>query len=193
MKKLLLTIVVLMLTSCIDVDDFGTTWDKTILDPALAGDWLRVPSSEHDAESNFPAGQVWHFTLKDGAYQVQTHLDGKEDDEPAYPVKTLALGRYLFLALGPKHGSIVRYEISDNDTFTAYGLDFVTAWEYIKKKYPFSDNIVRSNVKDAPVKIKRLDDTTAHILAELPDDTRFWSPQIILQRIEPKQNEGNKN
>src|ERR1700722_17096362 len=100
MIKLLIAVAFLMLTSCIDVDDFGTYWDKTTIDPALAGDWLRVPVSEHDAEKDFPAGQVWHFILKDGAYEIQTHLDGKQDDDPAYPVKTLALGPYLFLAFG---------------------------------------------------------------------------------------------
>ncbi len=132
MKKLLLTLAVLMLTSCIDVDDFGAYWDKTTVDPAMASDWLRVPISPNDAANDFPAGQTWHFTLKDGAYQIQTHLDGKEDDEPLYPVKTLTIGHYQFLALGPKHGSICMYKI-DDDTVTLYGLNFITAWEYIRK------------------------------------------------------------
>jgi hypothetical protein len=187
MKKLLLTIAVLMLTSCIDVDDFGAYWDKATIDPAVAGDWLRVPVSANDAANDFPTGQTWHFTLKGGAYQVQTHLDGKEDDQPAYPVKTLMIGHYRFLALGPKQGSIVRYEISD-DTFTAYGLNFVTAWEYIKKKYPReSGNFVRSDMKDAPVKISLLDDNVYKILSQLPCDERFWNKGILLQRIKPTQ------
>src|SRR5262249_24363184 len=116
---------------------------------------------------------------KKGAYSVQTHVDGAQDEDPAYPVKTLVLGPYHFIALGPKKGSIIRYEIK-GDTFIAYKLNADAVWEFITDKYPDAENIVREESDEAPLKIEHFDDDVAEALAHIPDEKEYWISDVTL-------------
>jgi hypothetical protein len=181
MKKGMMILAVLMLASCIDVDDFGPMWDRTSLDPALQGEWLRIPVPGDDL-ALFPAEENIRFVLKDGAYELQNDVHGEPDEKPDYPVKTLAAGSYKFLAFGPKQGSIIKYTIAGN-IMTVYRLDFFRAWAFIQKNYPDVKNIVREDSEEAPVKIKYFDEDVLKALAALPDEETYWYPANAYKKM----------
>jgi len=188
MKKGLVFCCILLLASCIDVDDYGDYWGKTIVDPALAGHWAKM-SEDEDGKTT---GQEYTFIVKNGAYEVQSYKDGQADsDGPMYPVKTLNVGRYRFLASGPQTGKIIRYEIA-NDTAAWYVLNPKSAWAFIRKNYPDQqgfyrgdpDNPDASNIPaDEPVSIKLFDDEVFAILSAIPDNEIYWDPDTQLKKI----------
>ena len=153
------------------------------IDPALAGDWVRVHAPGESADEVKLAGQTWHFAVKGGAYEIQTHIEGQDDEEPGWPVKSLAAGRYHYLAIGPKQGTIVRYTII-NGRFTGYRLNFDPAWEFIRENYPHAENFVRT--EGGPVKITAMDKTVLKILSAFPDTKEYWHPEIILEKMKRK-------
>lgn len=189
MKKSLILSFVLLLTSCIDVDDYGDYWDKTTVDPALAGRWVKL--SEDDQTT--PTAQGYAFTLKDNAYSVQSWKGGKpSEDDPMYPVKTLDLGRYKFAASGPERGTILRYAVL-GDTSTWYVINPSLAWDFIAQNFPDQTEIYRddpdpsdtaANNRDRPLRIKIFDDDTAKMLDAIPDNQLFWDPDTKLKKVQ---------
>jgi hypothetical protein len=182
MKKLFMVFAVLVLAACIDVDDFGTTWDKTSLDPALQGEWARIPAPGEDIGLSFPAGEKIRFVVKNGAYELRSYVEGEKDKKPDYPVKTLTTGPYRFLAFGPKEGSIIKYTITDG-VMTVYRLDFFRAWNFIQQNYPGVKNIVREDSDEAPIKIKYFDDEVYKILSNIPNEEIYWYPANAYKKI----------
>jgi hypothetical protein len=187
MKRLVVACIALLLVSCIQVDDFGDYWDKATVDPSLVGRWNRVS----DANEAKTTGDSWTFTVKNGAYEVQTYVKGKPDDDgPIAPVKSLTVGPYMFLAKGPEQGTILRYKVS-GDTVTFYVLDPEAAWAYIQKNFPGESSFYRGDPEDDPndpenigdpVKIKTFNDETAKILSSIPDTDHYWDPDTRVRK-----------
>jgi len=178
---------VLLLTSCIDVDDYGAMWEKTTVDPALQGRWAKISEDN----PNKTTGQEWTFTLKDGAYEIQGYAHGQTDNDPLYPAKTLKIGPYLFLGNGPDKGTIVRYEV-DRDISMWFVIKPQPAWAFIAKNFPSQEVIYRDDPDeseskqandDRPLRISYFDDETAKILASIPDTEAFWDPDTRLKKI----------
>jgi hypothetical protein len=205
MRKLLVFCAVALLAACINVDDFGDYWDKTTVDPALAGRW----QTKSETDQNEAADQHWVFALRDNAYEVQTSIRGQTDDDgPIYPVKTLTVGPYLFLANGPSQGTIVRYKMGNNSV-TFYVLNPKPAWAFIQANYPNQQNIYRdsdegdddqegdivddeseknapdaaADADEAPLRIKVFDDQVYQILSKIPDTGVYWSADRTLERM----------
>jgi len=173
----LLGILAVMLASCIDVEDFAATWSKTFLDPDLAGHWRKISQVPEDARHQ------WFFNERHGAYEVQLFTDNRADDDgPMYPVKSLAVGPYLFLANGPQKGLMIRYKVVDGDVLW-YKLDFRKTWAIIQEKYPDQKNIYQDSAADGAVKIKTFDDEVFRIISTIPDDDVFWHLDTALRRI----------
>lgn len=187
MKKLLVLGCLLLLTACIDVDDYGEYWDKTTIDPSLTGRWAKV---SEDDESKL-TGEEWTFTPKNGAYSVQDYKNGKSDEDPLYPVKTLEIGKYKFVATGPESGSILRYD-NDGDSIAWLVADPDKVWEFIQKKYPGEDGIYRDDPdpevsaaenRDRPLRISHFDDDVAAMLAAIPNNEIYWDADTITKKV----------
>lgn len=91
----LLIVLLLPLTSCIPVEDFGPCWDKAVLDARLAGTWKRMAAAD-----------TVTVVERNGAYEMTFAREGTKR------VKTMKLGPYRFLALGPERGALVRYKLT---------------------------------------------------------------------------------
>ncbi len=193
MKKCLALLMVLALAACIDVEDFGPAWDKTFVDPDIAGSWLRLRPQAADMAHDYPEGQRWIFLDSNSAYSLHTHIDGKKDDPPVYPVKTLAAGAYRFLASGEWKGpafagAIIRYALKDG-VLTLYTLNFEDTGKFLEKTYPHAHNIGRepgcrpTAAQDCPVRITRFDDDVLEALAGIPDEPNYWRAYIKLGRL----------
>lgn len=187
MKTLLVLLATLMLAACIDVDDFGDYWNKATLDPDLKGDWVRLPEPDKPATLEQKTVQEWRFTEKNGAYEVQSHAEGQQDEAPMYPVKTLAVGRYRFVAANPEKGdkTILRYKIT-GDTIAFMVLNDSAAWSFIDKNYPNPKNIVSGSEGRPALKIKMFDDEVYKILSNIPDMKDYWRVDTRLERMKRK-------
>jgi hypothetical protein len=189
MKKTLILCGLLLLTACIDVDDYGDYWSKTMIDPSLQGRWAKV-SEENETKLT---GQEWTFTLKDDAYSVQSFKDGKKaDEDPLYPVKSMQIGNYTFLASGPERGTIVRYNIV-GDTATIYVANPSLAWDFIAKQFPDQLGIYRDDPdpadsaednRDRPLRVKEFDDDVAKVLAAIPNNGTYWEIDTELKKVQ---------
>jgi hypothetical protein len=189
MKKAFVLCFVLLLTACIDVDDYGDYWDKATIDPALEGRWAKVSEEDDSKLTN----QEYLFTVKNNAYSVQSFKSGKPtEDDPIYPVKTLELGRYKFAASGPDKGTIIRYEINGNES-TWYVVNPSLAWDFIQKNFPDQTGIYRDdpdptdtaeNNRDRPLHIGQFDDDVAKVLAAIPNNEVYWDPDTKLKKAQ---------
>jgi len=188
MKKTFVLCCLFLLTACIDVDDYGDYWSKTMIDPAIAGRWAKV-SEENESKLT---GQEWELTLKDNAYSAQSYKDGKKTDEdPLYPVKSMQIGNYTFLATGPERGTIVRYNIV-GDTASIYVANPTMAWDFISRQFPDQSEIYRDDPdpadsaednRDRPLHIKEFDDDVAKVLAAIPNNGMYWEIDAELKKV----------
>jgi hypothetical protein len=189
MKKLFVACFLLMLTSCIEVDNFGDYWDKATIDPTLAGKWQKI--SEEDEVT--PTGQSWVFAVKDGSYEVHTFMHGKpaDDDGPMFPVRTITVGPYKFLANGPEQGSMVRYTL-EGDEAVFLVLEPKATWAFIKKNFPGQDSFYKGDPEDTPdemdqsdepMKIDTFTDQTFKILSSIPDTEVYWEADTLLKKV----------
>ncbi|MFH1157969.1 MAG: hypothetical protein V1721_03680 [Pseudomonadota bacterium] len=162
MKKILLCLTALFLSSCIPVGDFGPYWDKGIIDPALLGKW-----NGEDKEG-------YGIVDKGGTYQIDT-LDEREKKEKSYvpmTARTLKAGSYTFLMIKESNKKeVIRYKI-EGDVIQKYSLapEQLSAF-LLKEKYPEAKNIVFGEVH-----IENFDDEVYKILSEIPDTKKFWVP-----------------
>jgi hypothetical protein len=188
MKKLFAACLLLLLTSCLEVENYGDYWDKGSIDPSLSGKWLKI--SETDEVT--PTGQSFIFTPKDGSYQVQTFSHGKpaDDDGPIYPVRTITVGPYKFLAKGPDQGSMVRYTVEGN-AVVFYELNSKKAWAFFQKNYPGQEEFYKGDPDDSPeemdesddpMKLDTLNSQAAKMISALPDNESIWEPDTLIKR-----------
>jgi hypothetical protein len=181
MKKILLCLAVLALSSCISVDDLGAYWNKGTTDKALVGRWEKiVPEGEKKEESQ--------IAIKDGVYRIDV-LDEEERRKEGYEpmiARTLKAGDYLFLMTpnrdagkpGPMPGNIVRYELRAGILQTYDPVDpRISA--FIREKHPAAKSIGDpscASTCSGSLRIYALDDEAAGIISEIPATGEFWTP-----------------
>jgi hypothetical protein len=188
MKKMLLCLAALVLSSCIPVDDLGAYWGKGTVDKALLGTWEKIG---HEGDKS----QRVRITEKDGAYFIDS-LDEEEKKKPDYAplaARTLKAGDYRFLMLpnhlagseGPLSGDIVRYELHDNVLQTFNPNDRrMSAW--IREKYPAAKNIGDPGCGatcTGSMRILTLDGESWDILSSLPATGEFWVPSESWRKL----------
>ena len=112
------------------------------------------------------------------------------DDGPIYPVRTITIGHYKFLAKGPDEGAMVRYT-QENDAVVFYELDSKAAWLYLEKNFPDQDDFYRGDPDDSreemdasddPLRISALNSNAAKIIATIPDNEKFWDPDTLIKK-----------
>ena len=201
MRNLFLFLAVLLLSSCIPVDDFGTYWKKGTVDPALLGTWVAITSPARDADDRKEARTVrvadkkegMQVINKGGTYQIDS-LDEQERRKKNYiPVSARALvaGRYTFLMVIDREVNqkgrititrgLIRYKL-EGGMFWEYSLADEPMGSFLREKYRRAKNIKKPGCKDKELKcafgyvrIGTLDDEVLKILAEIPDTKEFWT------------------
>jgi hypothetical protein len=162
--KIPLCLVILLLvclTSCFPVEDFGSYWNRAGIDARLSGVWRRP-----DAAQGFIK-----FVQKNGAYEIQR--DGKAE-QPGYPIKTLNVGNYQFLLAGPKKGFLLRYKLEAGQLRLCWPLGANVA-EFIAAKHPHPRNISLDAGPGPHVSITVFDDEVFDTLAHVPDTEAYWA------------------
>ena len=109
--------------------------------------------------------------MKYGSYEVLLYENGKVAEKPYYPVRSLEIGPYLFAAVGPKEGSMVRYTI-EGDTLRFYQSDNNKVEAFLEKKFPaaaYPDLTFHGGTK-----VEVLNDTTYKAISEIPDTPEYW-------------------
>ena|ERR1035437_4676986 len=161
MRNLFLCLLVVLLSSCIPVEDFGSYWKKGTIDPALLGKWGKmIPRDEDDRKESRSVKTANEGGIqvadKGGTYQIDS-LDEDERQKKDYaPVfaRTLKAGRYTFLMAITKEGDakarvtkgLVRYKL-EGDTFQQYHLVDERMGSFLKEKYPEVKNIEKPDCK----------------------------------------------
>jgi hypothetical protein len=190
MKHFLIVCSALLLSSCINVDDFGDFWNKASVDPNIAGLWKNVSVADKNGNVKSDKIEETHFFVEDSAYVefdyrcfLKDRLKHCSASTPDYPLKTLILGSYQFLIHGPqKHGMILyRYQATQN-TMKIYDLNVDAVWDFLDKNYPGHQNISKrysvtgQEGKKTPfLAIDLMDDKVAEMLASIPDNDIYWS------------------
>ena len=127
MHRLWPCLAAVLVSSCIQVADFGTYWDRGVIDPALDGTWRKVEGMVHDGDPG-PLPAAWTFRKSGANYAVRAMSPGAQGrvDSRQFTARSLRVGPALFLMLrdpeGRSPGLIERYEV-DGATLRAYRLD----------------------------------------------------------------------
>lgn len=192
MKNFLLCLVVVLLSSCIPVDDFGSYWQKGYVDPALLGKWSMTTPREDDerkeARSVKVDTDVYQVINKTGIYQFDS-LDYKDKQKTDYtpdPARSLKVGNYTFLMQPDKEnlkkgrfikGFVFRYKLEGNVLQFCSPVPEQTG-AFLNKKYPKTKNIQRRACTGKclwdGVNIKKFNGEVSKILSEIPDTKEFW-------------------
>jgi hypothetical protein len=185
MKKLLLIIATLSLSSCIPVDDWGVYWDKGTIDKRLAGKWINVPANSiQSRETRHNIDGVIELVEKAGVYELSTP-SGKAEGEPSSSAKTISAGPYELLAIADKKGGTInRYKV------TPQNLEFcqpiaLEVMDFIKREYPnAADRMIANTHGNGPIlKIGSLSDETVRILSGIPNTGQYWFCDYMFKRL----------
>ena len=190
-------IAVLLLASCIGVEDFRPQWSKGSLDPALAGSWKKigVPGQKLD---DTPGADRLSFAGNGPSYAFQqtnpiestlaadVAAQRRKDNELRGAVRTLRIGRSLFMMQkgtedAPK-GVLQRYDIRGG-VMRLYNLYGDRAVELLKTRHPTATNITRNEGEGTYVVIHTFDDEVVRILSEFADDPTFWSVECQYRKV----------
>jgi hypothetical protein len=158
LKTFVLVIATVPLYSCFPVEDFGAYWDKGGTDKRLAGSWKEIAASPEPVGF----GPFIRFVERAGAYEIST-----QDGEMGYPIRTLNVGRYQFLAMGPKKGRLQRYKVNTRVLDLCYSSDLVE--EFVKANYPHAVNFKPTASEGDYLEIGVFDDEVFTILSKIPD------------------------
>ncbi len=173
MKKPLLLVCALLLTSCIDVMNFGVYWNKGYVDPALAGMWepVAVPGKDISQSSK------QHVVVDGDAYRITNFERGVEKIDAPIAARLLLVTNHTFLMLGGQaQGALYRYKIEGN-VVKFFELDKAAALKYVAEKHPRAANIEGlpgSGSYGSTFGVKTLDSETLQILVEIPDTEAYW-------------------
>jgi hypothetical protein len=125
------------------------------------------------------------FATKGGAYELSTSRDGEKAwGDLAYPVKTLSVGGYQFLALrlpDENGGRLQRYTISDR-LLELYFSDGSDLNEFVKARYPLTVNFKQGS-DGSYMEIGPLDDEVFTILSKIPDTKTYWNCEERYQKV----------
>ncbi len=177
MRKLLAFVLLGLLAGCIAVADYGAAWQQAKLDPALTGTWRKVVD-----RGAAPDDQQLVIFEQDGAHDVVPYQDGAvaEDFSSVYPVKSLTIDAYTFLASRNRGlgGEMVRYRLRDNQLeFLVLQTKAAQAWLAREgKPTPL-------NLTDYTAEIARLDAAALATLARLPDNDSLWKVTARYRKI----------
>ena len=101
---------VVLLSSCTSVDDFGSYWDKGVVDPALAGTWKKISLPGENA-ADVAAPEMWRFTRDGAGYTAEAinpsgrageprvMAPGEQDNDLVFSARSLRLGKHLLLMM----------------------------------------------------------------------------------------------
>lgn len=180
----MLVVATLPLFSCFPVKDFGAYWDKAGTDKRLAGSWeiskaelLRLKKHETPPLA-LGLGLTARFVERGGAYEISI-----EGGQTAYPIKTLSIGHYQFLAVGPPNGRIQRYRVGGRMLEFCTYPDVSLVEEFVKTHYPNAANIKRNRDEGDYMEIALFDDEVFKILSKIPDTKAYWVCDVKYQRI----------
>lgn len=182
-------VAVLVLSSCISVDDFGAYWDKGFVDPALEGTWEKVDPPGEDIK-HIPGPRTWRFTRNGSSYAAYAiHAIDPTDDPEIIAQKravndrylnarSLRIGKHLFLMQrdpgGQPPGLIQRYEIQGT-TLREYWIDNDAALNLLNAKHPAAKNIRKNPTSEGEfVVIGTFDDEVFQVLSEMVDNPTYW-------------------
>ena len=165
--RILVVLLLIPLTSCVPVEDFGLYWDRTTLDPRLSGKWKMIAASpEQTREHGYGIGDVSELVERDGAFELITDRLAREEDKRIWPVKTLITGRHRWLVLGREHALLLEYQfegayldicpLTDNDAMAAF----------IRRTYSSVPNLEITSGMGTWVKITMFDSTAFALLRD---------------------------
>ena len=199
MKKLCLCVAAtLAMVSCIPVDDFGTYWDKGVVDPALDGTWKNIGLPGSSPEERLGAREL-RFTRTGSFYSMNmVGIDPSMAPEVlervrrrnarAGSARTLRLGKRKLLMKrngeAPYDGVITSYEIRGR-TLSEYWFQGDAAVEALEARHPGAKNIHKNDGEGDFVVIGTFDDEVFRILSEIADDSDYW---ILTARYEKASN-----
>jgi hypothetical protein len=187
MKKLVLVLATLPLSSCFSVDDFGAYWKKAGIDKRLAGSWKETKVSQ---ESLYGLGPEVRFVAKGDAYEMSLVVEGQTSSVPA---KTLNVGRYQFLANRPDHpirpddavgpdgrpqGRLQRYKVNSH----VLELCDSKLNEFVRTHFPHAVNFTQGSDGDY-MEIGLFDDEVFTILSAIPDTATYWTCNAKYARV----------
>jgi hypothetical protein len=188
LPKVLPLLAVVLLSSCITVDDFGAYWDKGFVDPALAGTW-KIIGVPREALDGGPWPERLRFTKNGRSYALQginpidsgmtaeQAAEQARNNETREAARTLTIGRHAFLMQRPQQGGqdgmLVRYEVRGG-ILSQYIMDFGEALEFMAAKHPAARNITSHDVDAHFIDIQTFDDEVFQILSEIADVPRYW-------------------
>jgi hypothetical protein len=183
MRKCVLVAALAPMASCIGVEDYGTAWDRAALDKTLAGSWKEIASRPDQTRAHgYGIGVVSTFVEKGGAYQVTTFdTEGKSTrpgtvvptDRPMYPIKTISIGPYRFVATPAPHGFLDRYVVRGNALEMCMAIGPAQV-DFQKKEYPSAVNIGKNHSEGSFLEIRRWDDEVEKVIAAIPDTPDYW-------------------
>jgi len=199
MKRLCVCVAAtLAMVSCIPVDDFGTYWDKGIVDPALEGTWKNIGLPGSTPQERLGAREL-RFTRTGSFYSVNmVGIDPSMAPEVLERVRrrnaragiarTLRLGKRRLLMErsreAPYDGILTSYEIRGR-TLSEYWFLGVEAVEFLETKHPGAKNIHKNDGEGEFVVIDTFDDEVFRILSEIADDSMYW---VLTARYEKASN-----
>jgi hypothetical protein len=196
-RRLLPVVVLLLLSSCTPVDDFGAYWDKGFVDPALEGTWKKIGIPGQDLNAT-PGADRLLFT-KDGpsySWQAINPLDStlsddaaaqrRKDNDARLALRTLKIGNHLFFAArgpqGNRGGMLNRYEVQ-GDLLLEDFINNGTAVDFLEAKHPTARNIHKNKAEGRYVVIETFDDEVFQILSEISDDAAYWDLQCQYRKV----------
>jgi hypothetical protein len=162
-------LLLLSLTTCIPVEDFGAFWDRTDLDQRLKGKWKQIAASpDQTREHGYGIGNISELVERDGAFEL-LHISTSSagEDGPTWPVKTLTTGRHQWIVLGRRNAVLAGYQVDGRYLHICPGGDTLMA-AFIRTRYPNASNIDTSLGVGPPVGIKLFDATAFAILRDYP-------------------------
>jgi hypothetical protein len=199
MKRLCLCVAAtLAMVSCIPVDDFGTYWDKGVVDPALEGTWKNIGLPGSSPEEKFGYREL-RFTRTGSFYSMNVvGIDPSMDPEVLEQVKrrkagagnarTLRVGKRRLLMernrQAPFDGILTSYEIRGR-TLSEYWFQGDAAVEFLRTRHPGAKNIHKNDGEGEFVVIGTFDDEVFRILSEIADDSTYW---VLTARYEKTSN-----
>jgi hypothetical protein len=188
----------LAMVSCIPVDDFGTYWDKGVVDPALEGTWKNIGVPGSSAEEGLGAREL-RFTRTGSFYSMNVvGIDPSMDPKVLEQVRrrigrlgsarTLRVGKRRLLmernGQAPYDGILTSYEIRGR-TLSEYWFQSDDALEFLRTRHPRAKNIHTNGSAGEFVFIETFDDEVFRILSEIADDSTYW---ILTARYEKASN-----
>ena len=144
-RVMIATFCMLLLPSCIVVEDFGGYWDKGFIDYCV-NDIVRAGMSSQGSNAKNATDEV--------------------------VIRSLRLDKHTFLMIrehaGDKGGNMIRYEIK-NDKYIAYRLNENRRDDF-KQRFPNSPVVITSETATIPVLTK----DSIELLGKIADDESYW-------------------